>query len=1383
MQLTDRELWHILQVEPAAKPLPWERDAKPVPGTAWIEWAKTEVLSGVGAVSKAGIHLERCSVYLARLVRVLDILTEYGFSQANRHMKDGVAVYEEDYLNILLVNGLEACDYSSGNTEKALWFAKRDGFLTDRKVDAWHPGMPSGSGMRTCYGLTFKGKKQAEKASVMPPVCEDASLETPKAESAASPKHPTSKDNGENPPSTSEQQPTIPAEDMKNALLIVFLLLAQAYYKLLESAVRNSCAAMDLDLNGQYLWVVNNLKNLLKNNQELSDYPGTFEPSFEDLMPSSIVDVDWEDMVAPDAERFLSTVQQYVMTKGTYPPDEGTASWILVETFKSSVNEAIQVGETYSKRMAQEFRKFIGTKKPSGSGTSDSPVTPKTVTNEASKTATPSASEHAVPKSAQTSGAPRNTEPVHCRQSIMRKVWEPRTMLWNQKAFIIEKPVLCFLAYDPEVCNYDDFPEDPNERPSSEEIKHLHTLSFVSLETTLTVHALLEKAEAIYPERIESSGNSLGWHPGGAIVVKGTAFNIHGVRVEETDLKERTQIEAERRARTPMPEIAPIGGSTHHKSEGAAGSSRKHDSNAGIQNDGDKTDGMRFTDFGKIHELSMPSFPEKTGAQELLIGGRAELGCTGRKYRIFRVFDCRDAGEPDTWPMIEVWDSNKKEDVRCHVLSWTFLVYDDRDAYKVNITLTFESQNEALLVKNQRPYKVLAEPIFGHYADDEKITVCFPVQSVVRNSSDAGSLVLENPTQAELDRLAKYQELPKIRGTQGIDGGSVALDRTLDREAPLARNQEPTKKTEPTDPTLIKNVEAAMRLCRSNPNKAFAHWKSLENGPPPGDACNAAHEAELQFLKSWFERCGHWRDLKLDAATPPIDASGAKDELQRIVDFVSSQRTKQQYIDYDEVHADHVRKVSDKEKEYTEYTWTYFLSGEPQVILRVDDPDLQMSATEEHYLSKAKPYAFAYWVDCDELGIREVNVFFQSRKCLGFMCGYDGSIYPEDRINEGDYELRKVNENPSAQKTKDNKPSVMDEAAIHNLCVSNPNQAFLYWKSSEEDLDRCPSLGQDEERKIRAMRDTFQEWFEDLGHWRDLNPKSKDLDPDDHKAHAKHQNQIKHFIASRQAQIRVVEYDSVKPTFESKRECEDYEEVEYKWTYLRHGEPQVVLTFQAANKLPANVPVKQFFFGGIRPYGYAIAERRGTAYFRNGKHVTFECCYNGKSYPPRNLDNGDYLLQEADPKRPSIDEEIRKNTALIPDILQEVKTTPLKTAALLGGANKPKLGNLGTVVEEDFTASPHFTNITWRGNKYVLGQNAARIIEALYIAQKHYGIPGMHQNEVFGQVYGSNKKNWPSGNTRIQNFFRQNDAKRLWTDGCIDHDGKGNFHLNIKIHT
>ena len=83
----------------------------------------------------------------------------------------------------------------------------------------------------------------------------------------------------------------------------------------------------------------------------------------------------------------------------------------------------------------------------------------------------------------------------------------------------------------------------------------------------------------------------------------------------------------------------------------------------------------------------------------------------------------------------------------------------------------------------------------------------------------------------------------------------------------------------------------------------------------------------------------------------------------------------------------------------------------------------------------------------------------------------------------------------------------------------------------------------------------------------------------------------------------------------------------------------------------------------------------------------------------------------------------------------------------------------------------------------MIRQTAAVIIETLYIAQKTLDLPGLGQEEVFAQVYGADKKKWPSAGVRIQHFFRTGDAKRLWDDGCIGHDGKGNYHLNVKILT
>jgi hypothetical protein len=146
------------------------------------------------------------------------------------------------------------------------------------------------------------------------------------------------------------------AEEMRNSALNLLFLLAQAYYEILESVISTAswCCALDLQLNESYLWTITNLKNLLSNEEALRDFPGTFEPMFPDLYPSTIRDVDWEDMVAPEVEQFLSTVQRYVHSGGIYPPEESSRGWILVEMFRPPVNAAIERAVAYNKRMLQE---------------------------------------------------------------------------------------------------------------------------------------------------------------------------------------------------------------------------------------------------------------------------------------------------------------------------------------------------------------------------------------------------------------------------------------------------------------------------------------------------------------------------------------------------------------------------------------------------------------------------------------------------------------------------------------------------------------------------------------------------------------------------------------------------------------------------------------------------------------------------------------------------------------------------------------------------------------------------------------------------------------------------------------------------------------------
>ena len=154
----------------------------------------------------------------------------------------------------------------------------------------------------------------------------------------------------------------MPVEDRRNSGLILLMLLAQAYYKMLECTVSMAswCTAMDLELNESYLWTVKTLRSLLENHEDLQDFPFKFDPLFSDLYPATIAGSEWEDMVAPDAEHFLSTVQRYVHEKCGSSPAEGSPGWIFVELFRPAINMAIERAVGYHSRMLKHCQRVIG---------------------------------------------------------------------------------------------------------------------------------------------------------------------------------------------------------------------------------------------------------------------------------------------------------------------------------------------------------------------------------------------------------------------------------------------------------------------------------------------------------------------------------------------------------------------------------------------------------------------------------------------------------------------------------------------------------------------------------------------------------------------------------------------------------------------------------------------------------------------------------------------------------------------------------------------------------------------------------------------------------------------------------------------------------------
>jgi hypothetical protein len=154
----------------------------------------------------------------------------------------------------------------------------------------------------------------------------------------------------------------MPEEDRRNAMLGLLMLLAQAYYRMLESAIgmASTVSALDLELNHSYLWTVKNLRNLLANSPELKDFPEQFKPAVPNLYPSTIRDMDWEDGVGPDAEGFLSAAQEYVMEKGIYDPEEGSPAWCMIALFRPGVEKAVQRAAAYHERMSGAWRRMMG---------------------------------------------------------------------------------------------------------------------------------------------------------------------------------------------------------------------------------------------------------------------------------------------------------------------------------------------------------------------------------------------------------------------------------------------------------------------------------------------------------------------------------------------------------------------------------------------------------------------------------------------------------------------------------------------------------------------------------------------------------------------------------------------------------------------------------------------------------------------------------------------------------------------------------------------------------------------------------------------------------------------------------------------------------------
>lgn len=202
-------------------------------------------------------------------------------------------------------------------------------------------------------------------------------------------------------------------------------------------------------------------------------------------------------------------------------------------------------------------------------------------------------------------------------------------------------------------------------------------------------------------------------------------------------------------------------------------------------------------------------------------------------------------------------------------------------------------------------------------------------------------------------------------------------------------------------------------------------------------------------------------------------------------------------------------------------------------------------------------------------------------------------------------------------------------------------RAFVHWRKTADYLKRCHSIVDDTKAIIlQAKIERIREWFEDLGHWRDLRPKTKDLTLDDHKTHAKHQEEIEDFIDLRRDKMHPpIEYDEVRNGHRVLHEGTEHEDVEYNWEFFRDGVSQLILRTAGVNVLASHRdPLKRQYFKNTPPVSYAILERdgifEGWVFFPNGDSYSFDPWFGDENrfYPKELFQAGDYELRKVEKK-------------------------------------------------------------------------------------------------------------------------------------------------------
>lgn len=118
-------------------------------------------------------------------------------------------------------------------------------------------------------------------------------------------------------------------------------------------------------------------------------------------------------------------------------------------------------------------------------------------------------------------------------------VWDTVEMLWNGNPFMVELEPTCQKAYDLDNGCLENYHPELYDNPGEwdkvnwDEVDNLYTHILVGYEKTFIIN-IMHMIEAFVPNELTTTGESIGFHKNGTIVVSQKKYEIKNCRIEKT---------------------------------------------------------------------------------------------------------------------------------------------------------------------------------------------------------------------------------------------------------------------------------------------------------------------------------------------------------------------------------------------------------------------------------------------------------------------------------------------------------------------------------------------------------------------------------------------------------------------------------------------------------------------------------------------------------------------------------------------------------------------------------------------------------------------------------------------------------------------------------